>query len=370
VVALSFVYDSPIGSSIGQAAVDFSRSVVDFSITKGVSGYFQAEFTLTVTPREADLWVSLGLYRDIKVFADTYPLWRGYVIDVVSGGEFIEKSQSAEDLANRVIVRFTNSITKVAEETTAGNNNPSQFRYGIRQLAFSGGELTSANADDIRDSILKARGFPTVIKSLSGSTEDTRSIKISCATYEKRLEYEYTNTTISTITRKQKIKNVLSSEPNGLITASYGGIEADSMSVESAEEGRSGLDIIRDLANLGGDSDDDRRVFWLNHNLSFALQRIPTTVDFVQRDRRIGSFARMSSGIVKPFLVQPGRWIIFPEVLSSLGAGAHLRSNPGAGFIESVTYTPGEAGNLVIDITMGSTSTLKQQLAKFGLGGF
>lgn len=108
------------------------------------------------------------------------------------------------------------------------------------------------------------------------------TVSLECVGYITYLEYVYTNTATSSYTLREKVIDVLVAEPNGVISTDYAYIETNTLSVFEEETGnKSGLQIIKDLIALGGDSNNNRRIFGLREGRKLFIEEIASDIEYL-----------------------------------------------------------------------------------------
>lgn len=100
--------------------------------------------------------------------------------------------------------------------------------------------------------------------------------------YVDFLEFPYENTGATTYTTREKIIDVLEAEPNTIFSTEYSFIETNTLSVfEEETNNNSGQQIIKSLASLGGDSNNNRRIYGIKEDRTFFIEELPTTVTYL-----------------------------------------------------------------------------------------
>jgi len=175
--------------------------------------------------------------------------------------------------------------------------------------------------------------------------------------------YIHQNTTAATVAINTKIQQVLASDPNTLFPTDYSGIEANAFLVNQYEnDNRVADDVIRDMVEIGGAASNERWLFGIYDDEKARYAAIPTTPLYQHRIadkyRRIEKYG--TGELVRPWDVEPGQFLFFPDFLIGRTQPTSLRDDPRYLFIESVSFsTPYE-----IQINGSQLSTIPQLLAK------
>lgn len=332
-------------------------------------GYVSAQFSIPSNPTDLEGWLGDGLGRHIQTFNSAGEvIWEGFVNEIdISFGPLSIKRGPLMNIANRLTVLYSDFTTGSSETTTVANDTDSQDRYGIIHKVLSTGRCSSTTANSLRDTYLAENSLPETSQTLASQSGDL-AVNVSCLGYVKWLEaYPYNNGTVNTYTLREKVIEVLSSDPNGIMGTNYTQIEPNTLSVfETDEDNRIAYNIIKELVAMGGDANNNRRTFQIYADRRPYLQEIASVIEYQMNLSGTGPQVENVLGDrVNPWDVKPAKWLMFTDFLVGLNPTGNLREDPRAMFIERVTY------NAPFDVTLegGKVSTLKQQLAKLGLGG-
>ena len=124
--------------------------------------------------------------RNVKV-------WWGFVNSVTVYDGQIQTSVSLDDVVNRIIVSFSeiSDTDKVGEKklTDWAEDEISRFEYGAKEKFVYLGQGTTAQANNLRDTLLDRWKFPIPGTSVSGRSELRASIK--CLGWWHTLDWKY-----------------------------------------------------------------------------------------------------------------------------------------------------------------------------------
>ena len=331
-------------------------------------GYDTAEISILIKRSDIDVFLSSILGSSIKVTTgETQTIWEGFVneISTTYDGDDITVGPIT-DIANKVLVRYTDFVTGVPGVTTYANNTLSQLRYGVHTKILAASTVSAINAENIRDHYLKENKFPFYNIGLTSQASDpTLLVNLNCLGNIHMLSmYVYNNPLETTYTVREKIIDVLAAHPASLFKRT-GLISSNTLSVPILEnEDRLAIDVIRELVALGSDTTNERMVFGVYDEFSVIYKTIPTNARFHHRSRNNDKFLLNSGGgAVNIATFRPGEYIGIDSIPDHLISD--LRSIPRYIFAETVSYT----APFGLTITGVNVSTLAQRLAKLGLGG-
>lgn len=366
---INVIASSPLGSSYSSVvSTDLTRYIQGYTHDINVfGGYNTARIDLSVNEVDVQAWIESGIGRHIVAFYNGATVWEGFVDKVsVNFGALQLGVGPLTEICNRVYAKYADFTTNVPTLTATAEDTASQAKYGIRSKVISVGQVSSTTAEKIRDTYLEENKRPKISQNVS--TSNNFSLTLECSGYYKMLEYNYFNAGSTTYTLREKIIDVLFGEPNSIFSTDYTDMEANSLSVFELEvEGRKGLDVIKELVNMGDDATNAKAAFGIYNNRKARYAIDTGLVKYTQRLRE-GNVVRSISGqIVDLHNIQPGYWLRFTDLmfLSSQDAEPEAIDNPSLMYIESVTFT---APNQ-ISIVSGDAESLPRRLAKLGLAG-
>lgn len=367
----SFAPYVPKASFLGTLSTPDSYEHV---LTVGV-GYDTMQVSKSISRDKGDWWLVNGCGAHVEVIDETASIvWEGRVDSVsLSVGGYTEQRGPLSEIANRCTVTYQllDTDTNESQEqkrTDAANNTDSQAKYGIQHAILSAGSVTTAQANQIRDTYVMARGWPAVAKQLSlGGGAVT--ITLSCKGYYHWLNYPYRLANVTgTVGISTKIAAVLAADPNSF----FGGanqIASNTFAVQYLEDqDRSAAEIIADLVALG-DASYGRMLFGMWEGRAVRYEAAPTQAVYQQRvtdPRQV--IEDMSSNVIQPWAVRPGNWVL----LTSMLPGALMGISTAGGeetersmFIESVRF----GSPYGLDLTSGTVNNYRQALAQWGITG-
>lgn len=349
-----------------------------------LGGYWTASLTLTVPLREAEKWYEEGLGVQIKVYNHVgYMIWEGFVNQVtLNAGAASEVRGPLMNLANRASsvyspldVSVYPPVTGATTTTVIAENSESQALFGIIEKIISAGTATDANAEKVRDVYLEENAYPETSGELSLAPGNAQSavVTLDClGNVHWLLAFVYNNYDTGVDYLSEKIKAILTADPNGVIATDFRNIAENLFLTPNMEtESRFAWDILTELVALGNDADDTRRLFGVYADRMASYQPMPTTIEYLHR---LGDPAQRvttpDNVTVYPWDVLPGKWLFVPDFLVGRArvvatAPSDLRKDPRNKFVESVRYTAPWG----LDISGGKTDRLSQLLAKLTYNG-
>lgn len=346
-----------IASSIFQAYTSLNKnyqaSNYNHKCTDGI-GHDTANFDIPMTENDTRSWLNYAPGMDVEaVFSGVK--WRGFVNSfTVNLGRFSITKGPLVEVANRVYVKYDGGMTDAAE------NVASQELYGIRPIILTASTSVLLAAEKNRDWYLEQNRLP---KATPLVTQEGSGIGVTfeCLGYAYLLKYPYYNDAGGLTTAGEKILNILLNEPNGVLQLNYDMLEANTLSEYVNElEYPEGLSIIQGILAKGADSSDNRMSFGVD-GLTPYYQEIENKV-FYTYSSLSGLISSIESPIVEAHDLKAGRWL----TVSEFSVSDDVLSDIGSVFIESVTYTYPKGWS----ISGNKNTTLKQRLAKMGLGGY
>lgn len=361
------------------------RGIIDDEIFAKMSGYDQEkranigsyQATITATERLDDAlnWVYYGLGSDCSVYSSTLSrCFRGFVnkVSFSVGGVSIDVGPML-DIINRLTVKYqtvsynTNPpVGGTAAATAPANNTDSQDRYSILVGELSGGEGDDDEIEALRDNYVQESAWPAVQQALSlGGGSGGMDVKIEIAGYGRLLEKFFpVNTGTGTDDASVKIADVLSQDPNGLFTATYG-ISENTLQVGVGDDGgKSALSVIKETVSKG-DTSNNRWLFYVDDNLTPVYKQAPTTITYSHALSDSARFVHdLGENAVFPWDIKPGYWLRQTDFVAQ-GYVPTLGVDPSNLFIETVKYSLPWG----LQINGGRNTELDQQMAKLGLGG-
>lgn len=346
----------------GLAVTNYTHTIQSFG------GYDTCQIEMSITKQDLDIFLTHILGSSIRVLTnETETIWEGFVNELSTTYNNTDINIGPlMDIANHLLVKYSDYITGVPGITLYTNDIISQLRYGKFTKILNSSSVSATNAINIRNNYLEENKFPFYNVGLTIQDNTRFSVTLNClGNYYLLNSYVYNNSLSGSYTVREKIRDVLQAHPNKLFY-SHGLIAANTLSVLKLEnEDRLALDVIKELVSLGSDTNNDRMLFGVYNNRSVVYKTIPNEVRYHYRSFGNNRYlSNNAGGKVNIASFKPGSYIGIsdvPDIMSS-----SLRSIPKYIFAESVSYT----APFGLTVTGSNISTLAQRVAKLGLGGF
>lgn len=342
-------------------------------------GFDTANFSLAGRTDEVEDWLERGLGRHVRVVdSDLQVVWEGFVneISVVQGSLSLTQGPLTA-LANRVSVTYNRLNTSYSPPTTEGsfettivNNLDSQAKYGIWEEVLSGGTMTAADADYVRDTFLAEHAWPDRSTSLASQGTGGSTVSLSCLGYSHWLgAYVYSQIISSgTVSVYTFLAAVLAATPNAVFSPRTDQLGANAMLYPAYEnDNQFGDALVKKLLALG-DVTGKRMLFGYYADRVPYYVTAPTTVEY-QRSAQGNNqdVYRLGGDRLRPWRVQPGKWVLIADFLVGRPINlASLAQDLRCFFIESVQYT----APYTLSLSGGKLTTLDQileQIASMGI---
>jgi hypothetical protein len=339
-------------------------------------GWWSAQIVLNARLTDAEMWFEEGLNLNIEIYNPALVrIFRGFVNRVeLSAGALSATRGPVLNVANRASVTYTPLLDATTATPIYGNETTttiaedadSQARFGIIEKVFASepGRCLQTRAEQQRDTFLEELKEAKTSEDAGFSASNVTQIVLNVLGYRHRLgTYIHQNTAAAAVAIDTKIQQVLASDPNGLFSTDYTGIEINAFLVDQYEnDNRIADDVIRDLVEIGGAVTNNRYLFGIYDDEKAKYAAIPTTAFYQHRIadkfRRIERFG--TGELVRPWDVEPGQFLFFPDFLIGRTQPVALRDDPRYLFIESVSFsTPYD-----VQINGAQLSTIPQLLAK------
>lgn len=345
-----------------------------------IGGFWNATFRIKLRQPQIEDWLLNGIGRQIKTYDHAQQLiWKGFVNRVaINLGPLSVSRGPLLDIANRVSLIYSTVDTTttpptfgVRAKTDTVNDTNSQALYGILERILSSGGVTPDEANQIRDTFLEENKDPATSQEISLGGGGEPSVTVEClgdVHWLRTYPYNQTTTTglIDLSGTSGKLQDILSSDPNSVISTDFSDMVDNTLQVRAWENNDTlAWDEVKALV-AQGDVSDNRYLFGIYANQRARYEQAPTTLAYQQKvtdpELRIET---LSGSRVLPWNVLPGRWLFVSDFLVGQTIPSSLRLDPRAIFIESVTYTAPWG----LTLRGGKTDTLPQTIAKLGLGG-
>lgn len=335
-------------------------------------GFWAATIPIKAQPEIVEDWYKDGLGRHIEVFdeAGDY-VFEGVVNEVEAGvsaltarrGPLLEVDNQVKVAYRTISYDTVPPIGGQEAITAAADNEDSQALYAIQEAIVNGGERSSDQALQLRNTYLADRAWPQMSNDLDLGGANEAIARLTIAGYVRFLDrYSYSYTAAGgTINASAKVQSVLAADPNGLYS-NYNRLDANTYQVGQYEnDNQRAWTIIQGIVE-DGDASDNRWTFGVYARRLPIYTAVPTGIEYFEKIRSpFLQLERADTSLVMPWNVRPARWAQISDWL----AGATNRSNQFRRdqrnqFIESVRFTaPGG-----LSINGGRVNRIDQALAK------
>ncbi len=341
-------------------------------------GFLSAEIGCTMGIKLAEEWYTNGLGRQIKTLARNGRIFEGFVNQLqVNAGSVTETRGPLLDIGNRVSAVYTpmdfSDYPPVAgTETTTiiVEDLLSQAEYGIIEKLIAAGQCIQTAAEQARDIYLYDQAWPLTSGpiSISPGSSQTPAVNLSILGNVYWLTtFIYENLTSGLGYLSDKIKAVITADPNGYLSTNFQNIVDNLFLIETMDiQNRFAYDVIGDLLNLGNDTNDLKRNFGIYEDRKAYYSTIPTTPKYKHRLSDPAQRIIANKTMVYPWNVRPGEWLLVPDFLPGfIPPNTNTRSDPRLKFIDSVRYSAPYS----LDLSGGKLDRLSQLLAKITYNG-
>lgn len=348
-----------------------------------IGGFWDAQITKDFPMLRAEDWYEFGLGRVIRVFDHRNILaWKGFVNQVsLSAGSTTEVHGPLMDVRNRVSATYTprdfsvyppvdgsQTVTLITEDTL------SQEKLGILEEVISVGSTDETTANLARDRYLNENSLPKTTGTLNVTPGNAQTPTVTLdllGDVHWLMHYVYENTSATTTSYlSDKIIDILTADPNGIIATDYTQIDSNAYLVPDLElKQRMAWDVLTELIALGDGVTDGRSIFGIYDDSSRAYYNaIPTTIEYEHKlsNPRQVITTYGNTQIILPWMVRPGKWIQVPDFLIGRNIqSTALNGDPRNKFIDSVKFS----APYTVDLSSGANDTLSQMLAKISYSG-
>ena len=356
--------------------------VENLSWSIAANGGFQtAQWSKMATVAEVESALQQGLGAHVEMRDEVQVIrWEGRVNQIlVTLGGIRWSWGPLLQMSNQAAVRYTITDTTTTpptqgeQRTTAwGNNDDSQYRFGISQAILSTGALTDAQATQYRDLWLADYAWPALSSDVGfGSGTDQAVIQYNAAGYSAWLNYPY-NQYVNTGTRalSSRIEDILDADPNGFFSSANADIATNALAVTEYEnQDRKAWDLLMALV-AAGDAGLDRYTLSVKAGRRVVYAQIPDDVEYQMSLGDAGHYQirTLTGALVRPWAVEPGKWAVLTDILPGQAhptTTAERLRDPRYMFIERVQMTLPDS----VQIQSGQILTEPQAMAQWGLGG-
>jgi hypothetical protein len=344
-------------------------------------GYLSAEFTVSGNNEFVESWLQSGIGRHIEIFGpQLQTIWEGFVnqIEANMGGATFSVGPLT-NVGNFVWGIYTpliydpNSgepIQYSPMPTYAVRDDASVTKYGLWEKLINIGEVTPDDARYIRGLYLQENKEPEGNPSLAvADNSGELSVTVNCRGYIDWLSYIYNNDdeTHVSVYLSTIIKDILTDDPNTIISASYDKIDTN-LYIEDpyTTDNKTARTLIYNITAIGG-GNDDRWTFGIYKDRKAVYSPIPTEVEYIYyKTGKTQQVETLSGKVLDPWEVVPCKWVAIPTFLTSFSYRINdIRTDPRVFFAEEVNFTAPDQ----VTISGAKIRKLSQFLAKLGLGG-
>lgn len=378
-MSLTVVVSEPLvaGTNIIDDSLGYRAGSISFTVS-AVGGYGPATLSLNTSQAEIDNWLESGLMRHIAIYDHALVLiYEGFVNSITANlGSLAVTRGPILDISNRVTVDYNSQswntnppISGGPASTSVTNDTVSQDQYGIFEIVVSGGDGTSTEMDQLRDSYLAENSQPETSQQISLGSATAPSLVINCEGYYQILDrYFYTDVAAGgTENLSTKIENAISADPNSIFSTDFANIVTNTIAVSQYDDNNyTAYGIINDLVSRG-DASDNRYLFQVFGSRICHYNAIPTTEKYnlsLSDPKQIIETAKGRTQVY-PWNIIAGEWLFLSDFLIGHVDPTNLRDDPRAVFIEGFTFeSPWTA-----KINGSKIGTVPQKMSKMGLGG-
>jgi len=340
-----------------------------------VGGFTHARAQLEIQPTEMDWWLQRLLGAHVEVTSGAGErVWEGFVdrLDVVVGGASITYGPLSA-IMNRMRVIYQRIDTSTQPPTgyeqvmtDLAEDSASQAQFGIWKGYTTGGKLTTALAQNLRDTALAELAWPkfsqkiTVGEAGSGAV----SVALEMSGYYAYLLYPYESTTTGTQNVDTKIAAVLDADINGLFASTNAMLATNTLAVPAYDhERRAAWTVLKELVGYG-DASANAYTLQVRADRQVIYEQVS---DAVAYEFRIAAEAQevltSDQTRVELWQVRPGRWMR----TSGMFVGRHdlgpSRQDVRYVYIEGLTFSAPDR----LVVSGGDVDTLPAMLSRLGL---
>jgi len=251
--------------------------------------------------------------------------------------------------------------------TAWGSGADSITRYGQIEQVIQGGEVTAADALQMRDTLIADEATPNLKQNVGGGAGE--KVTLSCLGYVHWLDtYNYTEVLSGTTNVDVKIDAVLDADPNSIFASTNADITVNTLQVPKYDDdGMTAWDILIGLVSRG-DASENRYTLGVYDNQQVIYKAVPNSsvplYTWASNDER-SRYYQNDTILVPHHDIRAAEWIYVTDFLvGQVWPGGTYR-DPRLIFSESVNYQLGQN----VRIQGGRVDRITQLLAQKGLGG-
>jgi hypothetical protein len=376
---LSLVVKEPL--VIGAGLIDDSLGVkVDRLqvVETAMGGFWSLTFELKDSQTKIEDWVDDGLGRHVELYNPALQcIWEGFASKISAniGSLTLTRGPLLETVANKVKVVYSTvdySIVPPAvgarDDTAWYEDSDSQVKYGEIQRVVSVGGVQPAEADQIAQTALEELKEPATDEKDNLASSVEPSVTVECLGYVHWLNaYTYSSTTTGTENASTKLQNIITADPNSLLSTDFTDIATNTTAVGAWEQdSRIAWSIVKGITALG-DSSFNRYLFGIGTGRKATYSAIPTTAKYQRSllDPQQSLELYGSGQRVLPWDSEPGEYVFYTDLLIGRSQSSTLRLDPRYLFIEQSSFTIPWA----LTLDGSKVGRLDQLLAQLGLKG-
>lgn len=373
----------------GENAVNISNIMDNYRHNVLVDGgFWSASFNVGGDMGIAEDWLAEGLGKHLEVRNGSLTvIWEGFVNEVVVSLGRLEMTMGPIlDVANSVDLVYSTVDTSgggrprvgVRANTGIVQDLDSQSRWGVRTKILSSGGVNVDIAPQIRDLFIQENAQPPKTQRFSSKGTAETKITVNCLGYYHWLDYVYDQMVVTgDRDASEKILDILSgtdAETSLPYNPNSAWLPWDTFYVEATnttqvkaweEKHKLAKDLI-DGVVVVGDASLNRWTFGIYENRRAYYRAAPTRVEYLQYlTGNAGTVLDADRNEVYPWDMRPGRWMLFPDFMTTRRHSTDLRSDPRAMFIEGIDFT----APYTMTASAGPTARLDQMLGQLGLSG-
>jgi hypothetical protein len=352
-------------------------------------GFWSASFDLGGGIDVLEDWIAGGLGRHIVVSDQSLDIaWEGFVNEIQASMGRLELTVGPLlDVSNAVSLVYSTVDTSgggrprvgVRATTDLVENTNSQDRWGVRRKVLSSGGVQPDEAEQIRDLFLSENSDPPRSQRFTNTGAGGEAkLTVHCLGYYHWLDYVYDQKVLEgERDASAKLLDILTGtdaetgNPYNLnsdwLVWNIDNVDATNTTQVKAWEQKHKLakDLIDGVVVMG-DASLNRWLFGVYEDRSAYYHAAPTTVEYLQYlTSNLDTVFTPNSVEVYPWNMRPGRWMVFPDFMSTRRHPDNLREDPRAMFIEAIDYT----APYTATAQAGPTARLDQMLGQLGLSG-
>jgi len=338
-------------------------------------GYLTAACNVVAHPNVIDEWLENGLGRWITLNDEGGNVcWRGFVDQVsanIAGLQIVRGPMTgignrAQMVYSTVDTTTTPPTVGVRARTTQTDDTASQMLYGIWQKVLSCGGTTAADAAQVQALYLQEFSVPQTTKTLTmGGGGMSMSLNLKGAWYWLAA-YIANFTTTGTTNLSSRLTGILALDPNGVFSTDYSNVTANTYQVKAySNDDKNGMSALTELLTPGDAAFNRYTAGFYGQEVMFYTA-MPGILEYITSlSDPNQEITRPSGVIVRPWEVQPAKWLQISDLMVGRSADVDPRDDPRNIFIEQVTYTAPYS----VQLNGAKVGTLSQVLAQKGISG-